>query len=149
MKLLKLPTTLLGFALVTLLSVAPAMSQEALKPIAPKFTPDPQVYTGKAGGDVPVQSIATSGANGQCQGLTGQRPNHALTVQKNFGLLSLKVSGNANLSLLVKGPDGVYCRSGKDPEVSGAWVAGSYEIWVGTPNGDRIDYQLSISETNQ
>ncbi len=148
MKLLKLTSNLLGFALLPLLSVVPAMSQEVLKPIAPKFTPDPQVYVGKAGGDVPVKSLA-SGANGQCQGLAEQKPNHALTLQKNFGLLSLKVSGNSNLSLLVKGPDGSYCRSGQDPQLSGAWVSGDYEIWVGTPNGDRIDYRLSISETSQ
>jgi hypothetical protein len=150
MKLLKLPIALMGFALVPiLLSVAPAMSQEALKPISPKFTPDPQVYSGSAGGDFPLQSLVTSKANGECQGLTQQQPNHALTVQKDFGFLALKVSGDRDLSLLVKGPDGIYCRSGRATEVSGAWIAGKYEVWVGTTNGDRTSYQLTLSETNQ
>jgi len=33
--------------------------------------------------------------------------------------------------------------------VSGAWMAGKYEVWVGTTNGDRTSYQLTLSETNQ
>lgn len=153
MKLLKQPIaksiTLLGLVLVPWLSVAPTMSQEVLKPLAPRFTPDPQVYTGKAGGDVPLQSIASSKANGQCQGLADQSPNHALTILKNFGFLSLRVAGDRDLTLLVKGPDGIYCRSGKSPELSGAWVTGKYDIWIGTENGERANYQLSISETSQ
>ncbi|MFM7602974.1 MAG: hypothetical protein ACKO7R_17550 [Pseudanabaena sp.] len=150
MKFLKQPIALLGFALIPLLmAVSPALSQEVLKPIAPKFTPDPQVYTGSAGGDIPLASIATGKANGQCQGLTQQTPNHTLTVQRNFGFLALQVSGDQNLSLLVKGPDGIYCRSGKSPELSGAWMAGKYEIWISTPNGDRASYRLTISETSQ
>jgi hypothetical protein len=150
MKLLKLPTALLGFALVPMfLAVSPTLSQEVLKPIAPKFTPDPQVYAGSAGGDIPLASIATSQANGQCQGLTQQVPNHRLTVQRDFGFLALKISSDQNLSLLVKGPDGIYCRRGKTPELSGAWVAGNYEIWISTPDGDRASYRLTISETSQ
>jgi hypothetical protein len=150
MKFLKLPIALLGFALVPmLLAVSPTMSQEVLKPIAPKFTPDPQVYVGKAGGDIPLASIATSKANGQCQGLTQQSPNYSLTVQRDFGFLALKISGDRNLSLLVKGPDGIYCRSGGSPELSGAWVEGNYEIWISTPDGDRTSYRLTISETSQ
>ncbi|PZO36309.1 MAG: hypothetical protein DCF19_21870 [Pseudanabaena frigida] len=150
MKFLKLPISLLGFSLVPImLLVAPSMSQEVLKPLSPRFTPDPQVYSGKAGGDMPLQSIATSSANGQCQGLAEQTPNHSLTIQKNFGFLSLKVSGDRNLSLLVKGPDGIYCRNGKNAELSGAWVSGKYDIWIGTANGDPSTYQLSISETSQ
>jgi hypothetical protein len=149
MKFLNLLIALTGLALAPLLSVAPAMSQEALKPIAPKFTPDPQVYTGVAGGDIPLASIATSKANGQCQGLTQQSPNYSLTVQRDFGFLALKISGDRNLSLLVKGPDGIYCRSGISPDLSGAWVAGNYEIWISTPDGDRASYRLTISETSQ
>jgi hypothetical protein len=150
LKFLKPPIALFGFALVSmLLSVPPTMSQEVLKAISPRFTPDPQIYAGKAGGDQPLQSIATSNVNGQCQGLAELTPNHSLAVQKNFGFLSLKVSGDRDLSLLVKGPDGIYCRNGKSPELSGSWVSGNYDIWVGTANGDRTTYQLSISETSQ
>lgn len=150
MKLLKLSIYLLGFSLVpAMFLVAPNMAQEVLKPIAPKFTPDPQVYVGTAGGAEPLQAIVTGKANGACQGFAKQTPNHALVVQKNFGFLSLKVSSDRNLTLLVKGPDGNYCRSGKSAELSGEWGAGKYEIWVGTIDGDRADYQMTISETSQ
>lgn len=131
-----------------LLSIAPMQSQELLKPISPKFTPDPQVYTGNAGGDLPLLDIAGK-ANGECQGLASQSPNHSLSVQKKFGFLSLRVTSDRNLSILVKGPDGNYCRSGKSPELSGEWLAGKYQIWVGSGNGDRVNYKLTISETNQ
>lgn len=149
MKFWKQSITLLGVALITLVSPHPTMSQEVLKPLSPRFTPDPQVYSGKAGGDVSLQSIASNKANGTCQGLAQATPNHSLTVQKNFGFLNLKVSSDRNLSLLVKGPDGIYCRNGKSPELAGAWVLGNYEIWVGTDNGDRVNYQLTISETSK
>jgi hypothetical protein len=153
MKLLKFPIAFLGFTLaptlLVMLSVSPMMSQEVLKPISPKFTPDPQVYSGKTSGEISLQSIATSKANGQCQGLASVTPNHTLMVQKDFGLLSLRVFGDRALSLLVKGSDGIYCRSGKNPELSGAWGAGKYEIWIGVENGDRTNYNLSISETSQ
>ncbi|WP_055074316.1 hypothetical protein [Pseudanabaena sp. 'Roaring Creek'] len=150
MKLLKLPIAVLGYSLIAIfLSATPAMSQEALRPISPKFTPDPQVYTGNASGGLPLQSVVNRKANGQCQGLTQQSANHSLTLQKNFGFLALKLISDRNLSLLVQGPDGVYCRSGKNPELSGAWMAGKYEIWVGTMNGESSSYQLTISETNQ
>lgn len=150
LKFLKKPIALLGFALVPmLLSVLPMMSQEALKPISPRFTPDPQVYVGKAGGDVSLSEIATSKANGKCEGGAIATPNFILTTEKDFGFLSLKVSGDLVVSILVKGPDGIYCRSGKNPELSGAWMAGKYQIWLGTDSGGRGDYKLSISETSQ
>lgn len=150
MKLLKLPISLLGFALAPMfLSVAPTMSQEVLKTISPRFTPDPQVYFGKAGGEISLSEIATTRVNGKCEGGTGLKPNHTLSILKDFGFLSLQVSGDRIVSILVKGPDGVYCRSGINPELSGAWVSGNYEIWIGTASGGRADYQLSISETSQ
>jgi len=149
MKSLKTPIALPGFALVQVLLLAePLLSQELLKPISPKFTPDPLVYTGSAGGDLPLQGIAGK-ANGECQGLASRNPNHSLLVQKKFGFLSLRVTGDRNLSILVKGPDGNYCRSGRSPDLSGEWVAGKYQIWVGSGNGDRVNYKLTISETNQ
>lgn len=149
MKPLKPLIALLGFSLVQVLLLAePLQSQELLKPISPKFTPDPQVYAGNTGGELLLQDIAGK-ANGDCQGLASRTPNHSLLVQKKFGFLTLRVAGDRNLSILVKGPDGNYCRSGKAPELSGEWLAGKYQIWVGSDNGDRVNYKLTISETNQ
>ena len=152
MKSFKLLIAPLGLLVLPILwSALPTsvMSQEALAPISPKFTPDPQVYSGRAGGDVSLRSLTDGNANGNCVGLAEQSPNHRLTVQKNFGFLSLQVSGDRNLSLMVKGPDGTYCRSGRNPEISGAWISGKYQIWIGTDNGEGANYRLSISETSQ
>ncbi len=135
--------------LATSVLVAPTSAQENLKPIAPRFAPDPQLYSGVAGGDTPVQDLAGKQANGDCQGFARFSPSHSLTVERDFGFLSLQISSDRNLSLLVKGPDGTFCRNGKNTELSGAWVSGKYEIWVGTDDGRDANYRLSISETNQ
>jgi hypothetical protein len=153
MKFLKrsMAAVILGsLSLLATSAIAGAISaQENLKPIAPRFAPDPQLYSGVAGGDTPVQDLAGGRANGKCQGFARFSRSHSLTVQRNFGFLSLQVSSDRNLSLLVKGPDGNYCRHGKSPELSGAWVSGKYEIWVGTDDGTDANYRLSISETSQ
>jgi hypothetical protein len=138
-----------GCLFLTVLVVAPVKGQEALKPIAPRFNPDPRIHGGVAGGRFPMLEMVKGNSDGSCQGLSSPSPNHTLVVQRDFGFLSLQVSGDRKLTLMVKGPDGIFCRSGKKAELAGAWVAGKYEIWVGTDNGDRIDYRLSISETNQ
>lgn len=114
----------------------PAHSQEALRSIQPRFNPDPMVYSGTTEGKV------------SCQGSPSHSPSHTLNIKQPFGFLSLKVFAN-NATLLVKGPDGSYCREGNNPELSGAWVNGSYQIWVSSQSGDRFSYRLSISETKQ
>lgn len=132
---------------------SPAQSQEALKSIQPRFSPDPQIYMGATGGKVTLHAIAqTDKVNGQCQGFASQQPNYVLKIKESFGLLSLKAfatGSESGLSLLVKGPDGVYCRDASNPELLGAWVSGSYQIWVGSKKGDRVPFRLSISETKQ
>jgi hypothetical protein len=126
------------------------LGQETLKPLTPRFSPDPQMYKGVAGGSTALSSLAGTGKiDGSCRGLATANANHELMVQKPFGFLSLKVTAENNVHLLVKGPDGTYCRSGFTPTLEGAWAAGKYEIWVGSPNGERIPYRLSISETSQ
>lgn len=147
-----LPSLALAIAYCSVLC-SPVQSQEALKSIQPRFSPDPQVYMGATAGRVALQAIAqTDKVNGQCQGFANQQPNYVLKVKESFALLSLKAFATGNeggLSLLVKGPDGVYCRDASNPELLGAWVSGSYLIWVGSKKGDRLPFRLSISETKQ
>ncbi|MDX2256754.1 MAG: hypothetical protein NW214_14670 [Pseudanabaenaceae cyanobacterium bins.39] len=138
-----------GYFFLMVVAATPVGGQEPLKPIAPRFKPDPQVYTGATGGRVPLSELVVGKPNGSCQGFSSQTPNHTLTIQRDFGFLSMQVSADRRLTLMVKGPDGVFCRSGQKAELTGAWVSGKYEIWVGTDNGDRTDYRLSISETSQ
>jgi hypothetical protein len=94
--------------------------------------------------------LSGSKSNGRCQGYAAAAPNHKIKLSTPFGFLSMKVfSDGGAVSLLVKGPDGNFCRDWSNPELSGAWAAGEYQIWVGSNNGDRYQYRLSISETRQ
>jgi hypothetical protein len=142
---------LIGLVLpFSLLWTSLASSQEAMKPLAPRFSPDPQVYSGKTSGSTPLQTLAgSSQVNGVCQGVASQAESYVLEVKKPFSFLSLKVTGSDKLTLLVKGPDGIYCRSSSKPSLEGTWAAGRYEIWVGSETGDNLPFQLSISETSQ
>lgn len=129
----------------------PSYSQEVLKAVQPKFTPDPQVYMGTTGGNVAlIDLVGSVKVDGQCQGFTTQIPTYILKAAKPFDLLSLKVfAKDGQTTLLVKGPDGIYCRDSSNPELLGAWMSGDYQIWVGSKTGEAVSYKLSISETSQ
>jgi hypothetical protein len=146
----------LGLFTATCLSVAaicglPVASQTSNQTsLSPRFSPDPQIYSGTTNGSVPLATLAGSQTtNGRCQGYSADRPNHKITLKVPFGFLSLKVLSGGDITLLVKGPDGIYCRDEPNPELSGAWPSGEYQVWVGSKSGDRTQYRLSISETRQ
>ncbi|CAN1211196.1 Peptidase S1 [Tumidithrix helvetica PCC 7403] len=144
---------LLGLVLPNSLLWTPlANSQEAMKPLSPRFSPDPQVYIGTTSGSTSLQSLAgLTQVNGSCQGLASQTANYIFVAEKPFSFLSLKVIAIANgkATLLVKGPDGIYCRNSSKPSLEGTWASGTYEIWVGSETGESIPFRLSISETSQ
>ncbi|WP_156800411.1 hypothetical protein [Thalassoporum mexicanum] len=147
----KITQAAIAVAVLTAFSGWPgiASSQNMFSPIAPRFSPDPITYAGKASGAMQLQAIAGSNAVGDCQGLTQSKPNHVLQLINPFGQLSIKAEGiSKNISLLVKGPDGVFCQTGRSPEISGAWALGEYQIWIASIDGSATDYRLSISETN-
>ncbi len=130
--------------------VASCLAQRVLKPLAPQFTPDPQVYEGTTEGEVSMQSLLGSAKGaGNCPGVAGASPNHSLTLQKPMSSLSVRVTASAPVTILVRGKDGVRCRSGMNPEIMGAWSEGNYDIWVGSVKGDRVNYRLSLSEGRQ
>jgi hypothetical protein len=141
-----------GLFTATCLSVLvtglPVASQTVL---SPRFSPDPHILRGETSGSTALSDLAGSPSNGLCQGYAAATPNHRIKLKVPFGFLSLKVIPEAGvaLSLLVKGPDGTFCRDWGNPELSGAWAAGEYQIWVSSKNGDRHQYRLSISETRQ
>ncbi|WP_019501056.1 hypothetical protein [Pseudanabaena sp. PCC 6802] len=145
------PRGQLGLFMATCLSFLaaglPVASQTAL---SPRFAPDPQILNGVTSGSTPLSSLAGSNSNGNCQGFAAVNPNHRIRLKAPFGFLSVKVfSDGGAVSLLVKGPDGSFCRDRSNPELSGAWAAGEYQIWVSSKDGDRHQYRLSISETRQ
>jgi hypothetical protein len=128
-------------------TVLPVFGQTAL---SPRFSPDPQILQGVTNGSLALSTVAGSQTNGHCQGYATGTPNHKIRLKVPFGFLSMKViSAGGDLSLLVKGPDGNFCRDRSNLELSGTWAAGEYYIWVGSKDGDRHQYRLSISETRQ
>ncbi|MFN3927235.1 MAG: hypothetical protein ACK4QL_07900 [Pseudanabaenaceae cyanobacterium] len=130
-----------------------ALAQPTLKPVAPKFAPDPQIYTGRAVGMSAASELApvvpTSGRAVTCPLPSNVTPNHILTIEKPMSVLSLRVFAPNPLILTVKGREGITCKSGINPEIMGAWSEGKYQIWVHSVNGETVNYRLSLSETSQ
>ncbi|MCS6959681.1 MAG: hypothetical protein RMK91_06480 [Pseudanabaenaceae cyanobacterium SKYGB_i_bin29] len=119
-----------------------------LKPIAPKFKPDPIVIEGKVEGNIPIGEIVKGKeVKGKCEGYSSSHPTYLLPLPQNFPYLNVKVQGEG-LILLVQGPDGVFCRQ-ENPELSGMWTAGTYQIWIGTKQRTKTKFRLSFSEMNQ
>ncbi len=133
-----------------LVAGVPSQAQRIIKPIAPQFTPDPLVYAGTTEGNAPMQNlVGDAKITGNCQGLAGTNPSHVLTITKTMSSLSLRVTAPNPITILVRGKDGILCRSGLNPEIIGAWSEGKYDIWIGSVSGDRLNYRLSLSEGRQ
>lgn len=118
----------ISLSLLASLFVYPGLSQETLKPIAPKFKPDPIVMEGMVEGTIPLGKVAPS--EKKCPGFGNPKPTYILPLKSDFAYLNLKVKGEG-LVLLVDGPDGIFCRP-DNGEISGMWKAGNYQIWIGT-----------------
>jgi hypothetical protein len=121
--------------------------------ISPKFTPDPMVLEGVAGGNQPAKDIAGAAETptGACLGFVDGQPNHSLELKAFFNYLSIVADGSVDTTIVIKGPGGTWCNDdyqGKNAGVSGQWLPGSYNIWVGDYNKDKAStYKLKISET--
>lgn len=137
---------LAGIALGT-----PTPAQELT--LSPRFAPDPTVNSGKIRGDLPLADLAPPNRpiDGKCAGYGTQKPNLTLTLPRQMPFLSLLVTTEANktLNVLVRGPEGTFCRQGSKATIAGTWAAGKYEIWIGAAKGTTQSYQLSLSEVNQ
>jgi len=105
--------------------------------VAPGFAP--LTLEGRAGGEV---------ASGLC-GYINARPNHRLHMTKDIDYVKLEVKDARNVTLLVKGADGVWCATplqDRPAQISGYWQAGVYEIFMGSPDpGQSPPYRLVIS----
>ncbi|NJK34550.1 MAG: hypothetical protein HC919_06135 [Oscillatoriales cyanobacterium SM2_2_1] len=130
---------------------APTSAQELT--LLPRFAPDPTVNSGKIRGDLSLADLAPPNKpmDGKCGGYGIQKPTLTLTLPRQMPFLSLLVTTEANktLNLLVRGPEGTFCRQGSRATLAGTWAAGKYEIWIGTARGNTQSYRLSLSEVNQ
>jgi hypothetical protein len=112
--------------------------------ISPKFSPDPQVLRGISGGteETQKQSGKVNTETGICIGFVDTVADHQITLSVAFDFLQLRVSSTGDTVMLIKGPGGVWCNDdssgstptegNRNPEISGAWLPGTYEVWIGS-----------------
>jgi len=120
--------------------------------VLPKFSPDPQILRGISGGieEMQNQSGKENTETGKCIGFIDTAPDHQITLSSAFDFLQLKVSSTGDTVLLIKGPGGVWCNdddSDRNPEISGAWLPGIYQVWIGSYDANAsFPYLLEISQ---
>ncbi|NET36594.1 MAG: hypothetical protein F6K19_31965 [Cyanothece sp. SIO1E1] len=104
---------------------------------------------GYTAGSVPLTSIENYSPNGlPCLGYANSEPDHIMVLQQDFSNLSLQVvDGNADdLALLIKGPNGKIVDCGDSTATPSRWMAGQYQVWVGSVDGTQLDYTLRAQE---
>jgi hypothetical protein len=120
--------------------------------VRPKFAPDPMQLKGVTGGQSSTASVAGTKETetGACLGYMESQPYHRLELKSRFRYLSIVASGSTDTTILVKGPGGTWCNDdfqGKDAGVSGEWLPGSYDVWVGSyARNKAVPYTLKLSE---
>lgn len=116
------------------------------------FTPDPQYLRGIAGG---MEAAATQAGidrtpTGPCVGQINTLPNHRIYLQDFFESLRLRVISEGDTTIVIRGPGGTWCNDdydGRNAGIAGQWLAGTYEIWVGSyDSGTFSPYELEFSE---
>lgn len=120
--------------------------------IAPRFTPKEIQLRGISGGGVETQKKSGRKVTetGDCIGFIDTEPDHKITLTKPFKYLNMQVKSSGDTILLVRGPGGSWCSddvSDRNPEISGDWLEGTYEIWVGSyEENTSFPYLLQLTE---
>lgn len=137
----------LAIATITILGLETTLAQA--RPVIPplfqnarirtNFAPDPLTLRGISGGSVPGKKVAgrAETANGLCVGFVDAQPDHILVLRDFFDFLRLEVRSPQDTTMILRGPGGTWCNDdakGKNPGISGQWLAGKYRIWVGSFN---------------
>ncbi len=105
--------------------------------ITPKPTAQKFVLHGLSGGPVTSQSVSLRAKTetGECIGFVDRQPDHRLTLTEPLNYLQLLVRSSGDTVLIVRGPGGVWCNddsANRNPAIAGRWLAGTYEIWIGS-----------------
>ncbi|MEM7761382.1 MAG: hypothetical protein AAF298_25115 [Cyanobacteria bacterium P01_A01_bin.40] len=111
----------------------------------------PVVIDGTSGGAIKAQEIAqtTKTATGFCDGYVSYQPNHLLKLESFFAYLRLEINSQADTTIIIKGPGGVWCNDDAgtaNPMIEGQWQVGLYQVWIGSyyENTDH-NYQIKIT----
>ena len=114
---------------------------------------DPLTVRGMSGGTVPGKDISDrkDTPTGACTGYMDREPDHTLKLKNKFDYMKLVLESPEDTTLIIKGPGGTWCNDefeGKNPGIIGEWLAGNYEVWVGSyKKGDYFPYTLKITES--
>ncbi|NEP45647.1 MAG: hypothetical protein F6K35_43135 [Okeania sp. SIO2H7] len=137
----------------------PALSQKSqLTPIfenvsiSPDSSEKKTIVRGLSGG--PVSATEQAGrettTTGPCVGFVDREPDHTLELTGFFQSLTLEVKSSENTTLVVRGPGGSWCNDdfdGKNPGITGQWLSGIYEIWVGSYQRNKYyPYAIEITQ---
>ena len=120
--------------------------------ISPQFSPDPLKVRGMSGGSISGSQVGgrTETATGPCTGFVDETPDHTLVLTSKFDYLKLQVQSPEDTTIIIKGPGGTWCNDdfdGKNAGIVGEWLAGSYQIWVGSyVKGNYLPYTLQFTE---
>lgn len=112
----------------------------------------PATARGLSGGPLPAaEAIGREQTpTGACIGFIDDRPDHRIQLGAFFDYLRLEVQSVADTSLVVRGPGGSWCNDnfdGLNPGIAGQWLAGTYEIWVGSASDRKFHpYVIRFSE---
>jgi hypothetical protein len=139
---MQLPTRFLIAPLFTVLlaAIAPQRLHAEVVQLQPQLSNDPIQLQGTSGG---LQKS-------DC-GSISEQPSQTLEVSQQFPYLRLRVESAGEPTLLIEGPTGRFCvladsTAGEQPEMSGLWTVGTYQIYIGDLAGEQHSYTLSISE---
>jgi len=110
-----------------------AQSQPASVNLSPQFSP--VELRGNTGGSTAVNDITGQATTptGPCTGFANATPSHTIVLKGFTESLSILVESSEDTALAIRGPGGVWCNDdlvGKNPGVTGQWLAGKYEVWV-------------------
>lgn len=106
---------------------------------------------GTSGGSISALEITQTKntATGYCDGFASLQPNHILNIESFFQSLRLEVKSDADTTIIIKGPGGVWCNddtNNTNPMIQGAWQSGVYKVWVGSYQADAHDtYQITMT----
>jgi len=105
--------------------------------------------TGNFSNPVTAQGQSGGATNTNDCGFVPNAPQEVIRVTEKINYLRLSVeSQGGNPTLLVDGPDGRFCilaNAGDRPSLSGVWMPGEYEIYVGDEQGESHPYTLRLS----
>ncbi|MCS7291663.1 MAG: hypothetical protein RMI89_01630 [Gloeomargarita sp. SKYBB_i_bin120] len=111
----------------------------------------PQVVEVKDGFEtVTLPGQAGGPVDSEICGYIAQRPNHELHLPQAIDYLKIQVNSAAPVTLFIQGPDGSFCATAiqdRPPQIAGYWLAGRYQVFVGTPATEiSAPYELVITD---